>query len=234
MRAVFDHAEEHASHLHSYWFRPDAKLRFTPGEYTELHIPHNPHDSRGEKRKFTISSSPADPLIRLTITLADNGSSFKSALAGLQPGDSVYMAETMGEFVLPKDASIPLTFIAAGAVVTPVMSIIAWLHATNEQRAVQIIHTASKASTLLEQELFKNYAKAYIPIVTQPGPNWHGLTGSLTATRILELIKNPTAQRYYLSGPETMISVLGKQLTASGISPDNIVIDLFLGVPDEK
>ncbi|MGF7228793.1 MAG: ferredoxin--NADP reductase [Candidatus Saccharibacteria bacterium] len=234
MRAVLDHIVEHAPTLRSYWFRPDVPLRFTAGEYTEVYLQHTPHDIRGERRKFTVSSSPTDPLVSITVTFVpDSGSSFKAALAALRPGDSVHMAETMGEFVLPKDPTIPLTFTAVGAGITPVMSIVAWLDATGEKRDVQIIHGARLPSTLLDQALFAEYAQKYMPIVTQPDDTWSGMAGQLTASRILDVTNNPSAQRYYLSGPEAMIKKLADNLIDLGIDKNAIVTDLFLGVADE-
>ena len=231
MRATIDRIVEHTPLLRTYWLSPEVRLRFTPGEYTEMYLPHDNPDNRGEHRKFSIASSPTESTIAITVTFAPaNGSSFKAALAVSKPGDTVYISETMGDFVLPKDASIPLVFVAAGAGISPVISMVSWLKAMEQNRAVQIIHSVSDSQTLLERSLLERYATSYTPIVTQPLASWNGETGRLSAERIIQLTGDTRGKRYYIAGPETMADALKKGLATHSIAPENILTDVFLGL----
>src|SRR6478672_5031218 len=113
MQAFLDHVDWHSPQLATYWFKPSGYFRFIPGEFTELYVPHKNPDERGASREFTIASTPTEPLIGITTTFPDKDqltSTFKQALKKLTPGGAVQLAETKGDFVAPRDSSIPLLF----------------------------------------------------------------------------------------------------------------------------
>jgi ferredoxin-NADP reductase len=207
-------------------------MRYTAGQFTELYLPHAGADSRGEKRWFTLSSSPTDKLVAITTKFAlTDGSSFKHALQTLRPGTQVDLAEAMGDFVLPKDKQLPLVFVAAGVGITPVHSMVRWLKARDERRNIHVIYAITNAEELAFTKLFASYNMRLTPIVTQPQPsdNWTGATGPLTASRILEFVDNPHAKRFYLSGPETMVQTIVSHLKDNALPAHHIVTDYFPG-----
>src|SRR6185369_15796787 len=103
----------------SFWFRPERPVDYIAGQFTEIYLPHSGADSRGERRWFTLSSSPTDALVSITTQfIPTEGSTFKKELFGLRPGAALKLADPMGDFVLPKDPSIPLLFIAGGLGIT--------------------------------------------------------------------------------------------------------------------
>lgn len=233
MRAHIDHIVKHTPLLWTYYLRPESPFRFTPGEYTEVYLPHTNPDSRGEHRKFSIASSPTEQQLALLVTFAENnGSSFKAALRAAKPGDTVQLSETMGDFVLPKLQSIPLVFVAAGSGISPVLSMLAWMRDKHEKRPIQVIHTASDPRTLLGKELLVSQATHYTPVVTRPSTAWTGQTGRLTSERILQISGEPHSKRYYLAGPEMVVTELKEGLLHAGIERDNILTDAFLGAPE--
>src|SRR5882724_8480449 len=128
MKVALDHVEDIAEHIKTFWFTPEQPTRYVAGQYTELYLPHDNPDNRGEKHWFTLSSSPTNSLVSITSKFSpNNGSTFKRTLLQLPLGTQVTMAAPMGDFVLPKDKSIPLVFVAGGIGVTPMHSIVSWL-----------------------------------------------------------------------------------------------------------
>ncbi len=233
MRAAIDHIVEHSPWLSTYYFLPENPFRFTPGEYTELYFPHEHADNRGESRKFSIASSPTERLLAIMVTFTPaNGSSFKTALRSAKPGDYVQLSETMGDFVLPKITSIPLVFIAAGAGISPVLSMLKWMQDKNQRRDTHVIHSVSDEPTLLGTALFSKQASRYTPIVTKPSSTWQGQTERITAQRILQLTGESRGKRYYIAGPEAFAATIKHDLQALGIQPENILTDVFLGAPE--
>src|SRR5690606_36942002 len=113
IEAVFIKADDVARHTRTLWFRPKRPVRYIAGQFTELYLPHDDADERGIRRWFTISSPPTEELIGITTRFTDDGSSYKRRLRALEPGAVLKMADPMGDFVLPKDPSIPLVFVAA-------------------------------------------------------------------------------------------------------------------------
>lgn len=221
MLATLDHIEILTPDIRTYWFRPERPLGQIAGEFTELHLPHAHPDDRGDRRWFTISSPPTERLVAITTRFAPTkGSSFKRALQKLQPGSQVSLAEPMGDFVLPKDKTIPLVFVAVGLGITPVHSIIHYLSDKNEQRAIQLFRVVPG----LEKEIFAKELRAH-PLAYRLFDISNDQR--LTAAHILPVIQKNSF--VYLSGPERFIAHLSEELQKNGVPARHIITDLFPG-----
>lgn len=231
MKAIFDHAEIVAKGLTTFWFKPAGAVRYVAGQFTELYLPHTA-DRRGERRWFTLSSSPTEPFLSITTKFAKEGSTYKKELLALKPGAEVTLAEPMGDFVLPKDQSIPLLFVAAGAGITPVRSMVKYLRDSGEHRHVQVVYGVRNVDELAFRDLFGAYTGAFTPVIKQSSAGYAGETGALTTERILGFLRDFDSgdQTYiYLSGPEPMVETFFKELKSAGISEDRLVADYFQG-----
>jgi len=233
MNLVFSHREPVAASVVTLWFKPDRPVFYTAGQFTELYLPHSGADSRGERRWFTISSSPTDPLIGITTHLAvDDSSSFKKALHSLRPGAALKLADPMGDFVLPKDASVPLAFVAAGLGITPVHSMVKFLRDRREERRAHLIYAVSREDELAFLPLFREYDLQFTPVVKHPTSEWRGETGSLSTERILSLAGPDALDEnalIYLSGPEPMTETFYKELIVRGFPNERLITDYFPG-----
>lgn len=97
---------------------------FIAGQYIRVTIPKLLYaDPKGSSRVFTIASSPNEKN-KLSIAFRDSGSGFKRTLLELPRGSLVEIEGPFGHFVLPRDASRPLVFIAGGIGITPFLSMI--------------------------------------------------------------------------------------------------------------
>lgn len=243
MRAAFHHAEQIAPRVRTFWFEPLGPIEFVAGQFTQLHLPHADVDARGTDRWMTISSSPHEPRIGITTSLAaEHGSSFKRALHALRPGQEITLAAPIGDFVLPKNTALPLVFVAAGLGITPTASILSWLHHSGEQRDITLLrfaeHTpeqplpfaplieASVASGLLRYRLeLRNATSGRERATTRP-------SDSPSAESLLaELAQQTPEALFFLAGPEAFVESLAQVLRAQGIAPYQIVADLFPGYP---
>ena len=230
MNVVYDHSEDIAQNIKTFWFKPERKMQYTAGQFTELYLQHDNADNRGVRRWFTISSSPTDDMLSITTKFfGDQASTFKKTLFSLQPGTPLKLADAMGDFVLPKDPSIPLVFVAGGIGVTPMHSMIKWLHDTKEKRDIHLIYAVNQIEDIAFEPLFREYGLKFTPVVKEPPANYEGETGRLDADRILSLIGNNDKALIYLSGPEPMIEALEKGLKGKGVDKKRLVTDFFPG-----
>lgn len=221
MYVRLEYVEGVAGRIKTLWFRPEQPVRYTAGQFTELYLPHSNHDDRGIRRWFTLSSSPTEELLGVTTRFETvQSSTFKQQLANIKPGTRLHLADPMGDFVLPKDPTIPIVFIAAGLGITPVRSMIKSLQDTGEQRDVQLIYAAPQDELAFEQ-LFKQYSRRYTPITTRQRQK-------LSAPALLNLI-DARQPRIYISGPELLVETLYKQLQTAGIDSGRLVADYFPG-----
>lgn len=125
----------------------------------------------------------------------------------------------MGDFVLPKDYSIPLMFVAGGIGCTPYHSIIKHLKQIDEKRDIQLLYAAKNLDEVAFKELFASYLEDDFQITLD----------RLSADFILNTIKNPDKRRIYLSGPEPMVEQLDKDIKEAGFSPQRLHTDFFPG-----
>jgi len=230
MNVTFDHSEDTAESIKTFWFKPEKPVKYTAGQFTEIYLPHENADNRGQRRWFTVSSSPTDGMVSITTKFAhDHGSTFKQALRNLQPGTPLKLADPMGDFVLPKDPSIPLVFVAGGIGVTPLHSMVKYLIDTKEHRDIHLIYAVTHIMELAFEPMFKDYG-AKLTIVVKDAPvSYKGETGSLDAKRILSYAPNTGNNLYYLSGPEPMVEVFTKDLKQLGVDKHRLITDYFPG-----
>ncbi len=229
MRVTFDHADQEAANIRTFWFKPDQPMSYTAGQYIELTLKHEKPDDRGQKRWFTLSSPPELPLVSITTKLSDNGSSFKHNLARMKPGHILDMSDAMGDFVLPKFINQPLVFVAGGIGLTPFHSMLEWLKAHHEQRNIQFIYAVNNEDDIIFQATWQAAEFHSTVIVSQPSETWGGERGELTPEIILGLTKPSPDSLIYISGPEPLIEKLENKLIDNGLKHHQLVTDFFPG-----
>ena len=141
MIATLHHVVDETPVIRTFFFKSERPLRYVAGQFIELTLPHADPDDRGTRRWFTLSSAPSHELISITTKHAEKPSTFKQKLWSLEPGDTVDISEPMGDFVLPKDSTQPLVWIAGGLGITPFHSIVQWLQDTKKLHNGQLCLT---------------------------------------------------------------------------------------------
>jgi len=103
-------------------FEPSRPVRFIPGQYMELDLPHAKSDGKGRRRVFSLTSTPGSGEVKFGVRTAEPLSAAKKVLVALEPGDEVAATSVGGDFVLPRDPGRPLLLIAAGIGITPFLA----------------------------------------------------------------------------------------------------------------
>lgn len=230
MRVRLSYTEDIAKNIRTFWFSAEPMPRYSAGQFIELRLRVDKPDERGDKHWFTLSSSPSEDKLSITTKFAAGlSSSFKTTLRELKAGDGVNMSEPMGDFVLPKDKNIPLIFVAAGIGVTPMRSMVRWLSDTGERRNIHLIYGAKTLEEVAFRGLFESYGLKFDIVLSEPPRDWHGLTGHLSADRIIGLTGGLNDKLTYLSGPEPMVEKINDDLKAKGLTQKHILTDFFPG-----
>lgn len=220
MKAKLEFSLSEAKNITSFFFTPESPLRYSAGQFIEMTIKHDDPDERGTKRWFTISSSPGHEQISITTKHADSPSSFKKALWDLSEGDEVDISQPLGDFVLPKDTSQPLVFVAGGIGITPFHSIVEWLDINGLQRSIQMIYMVHDKSEIVFESMFN---KSYIELETITGDT------KLTAAKIVEFVGGIDGKQVYISGPEPMTETIVAQFGKLGVNQHQLITDYFPG-----
>ena len=105
----FDHKEEIAPGVVSFYFAKPKEFSYLAGQYLQLTLPHENPDGQGTSRFFTIASAPEESFIMITTRLLvgeKSETTFKKALASLQKGDTVQCFGPMGRFYLEETFTV--------------------------------------------------------------------------------------------------------------------------------
>ncbi len=226
MKVTLEFVEELSPEVKTFWFKKPSIFNYIAGQFVELYLPHKA-DERGPKRWFTLSSAPSNDLISITTKIVNEPSSFKTALNKLLPGDEIEMSDTMGDFVLPRNKDIPLVFVAGGIGVTPFHSMLSELASKKQKRDITLIYAAKNKESLVFTDELEKTCKL-LPLLSSPPKDWSGLSGELSADRIINITDIKDNVRVYLSGPEKMVEAITKDLKAK-VNPENVITDYFPG-----
>lgn len=220
--AKFVKTESTTEHIISFYFEPTRSVNYIPGQFIEMKLPHEEVDDRGESRWFTLSSSPTEDLLAITTKIdPKKPSTYMNTLRNLDVGSLVTMQLPMGDFVLPKDESIPLVWVAGGIGCTPFRSMLKYLCDRNKSRKITMIYATSDTSEIAFRKLFEKLGDCFHIIDTKRN-------GKLFPEQITTLV-NYIEPYYYLAGPEQMIESLQDSLIRTGIDKNHIHSDFFPG-----
>jgi len=213
-------------------FRAKGKLKFQPGQYLELDVPHHRPDARGTRREFSIVSAPADlPTLRIAYKNGDqkHPSSYKRALAEAEPGTVLAVTGTWGDFLLPKGEA-PVLMVAAGIGVTPFVSQLRQLRADGVQRDAVLVYVASESSELAFRAELEATGVPTI-VFTRDRPealpaHWIWAQGvRLDAAGLERVVPDITARHTFISGPPRLIADLAPALQKAR----SVTTDAFAG-----
>jgi ferredoxin-NADP reductase len=215
-------------------FAPDRPFRFQAGQYAELTLPHMRPDSRGTRRSFTIASSPAESTVRFAMKFSTPSSSFKTSLATMRVGDYMYGSQISGEFLLPKDTTTKLLFIAGGIGITPFRSMLQYLVDTQQQRDIALLYVVSDSQAFVYTDVLQAAAQhglktVYILSDLNVPAHWQWESGQITQELLNRTVADYKDRRCYISGPNQMVVATRKILTSSGIKRKHIKTDYFTG-----
>lgn len=225
-----------ATDTYDFIFTPDQPLKFQPGQYLEWTLGHKHPDNRGNRRYFTIASSPTEPNIIMGVKFYKPTSSFKTTLSTMQPGDTIIASQLSGEFVMPKDPAQPLVFIAGGIGITPFRSMIQYLLDKNEKRPIVLIYSARTTGDIAYKKIFDEAEKKLgiktiyvLSDLSSVPKSWAGERGYVNMDIIKKVVPNLTDCVFYLSGPRSLVLTFQKTLAETDIKKSRIKQDFFPG-----
>lgn len=212
------------------------RLSFIPGQYMEWTLVHPKPDSRGNRRYFTLASSPTEDNIRLGVKFYDFSSSYKKALLNISQDEMIVAAQIAGNFTLPQDKQKKIVFMAGGIGITPFRSMIKYLIDQNERRDIINVYSNKYQSEIVYKDVFDeaqiklNIRTVYTLTDTARLPmGWTGEIGRVNPLMIQKEIPDFMERTFYLSGPHSMVKGFEDVLQQMGVKNNQIKIDFFPG-----
>jgi ferredoxin-NADP reductase len=193
-------------------FKPSQKLAFLPGQYMEFTLDHPHPDSRGNRRYFTLASSPTEDLVHLGIRFYQRGSTYKNAMSKMDGRTKFVAGQIAGDFTLPADPQQKLVFMAGGIGITPFRSMLKYLIDVQQRRDIILLSMNKTANEIVYTDVL-DVARARLGVktfctltdMTALPRNWTGFVGRIDAQIIESAVPDYLERTYYLSGPPEMV-----------------------------
>ncbi len=217
-------------------FASNRKLAFRPGQYLEWTLGNSNADSRGNRRYFTVASSPTEKNIRIGVKFYSKPSSFKKSMLSMNPGDKIIASQLAGDFTLPGSQKKKLVFIAGGIGITPFRSMLKYLLDSNQPRSIVLFYSNSLISEIAYKDIFDLAEKELgvktvynLTNINQIPAEWQGGRGHISKEMIIQEIPDYKERLFYISGSRSMVVAFEKILKDIAVPNNNIKVDFFPG-----
>ncbi|WP_257281259.1 NO-inducible flavohemoprotein [Endozoicomonas sp. ISHI1] len=223
----------------SFYFEPvDGKpvADFKPGQYIGLYI--TPENSVNRCiRQYSLSDASNGKSYRISVKREGSGD-IQGHISNylhdhVQEGDAVELSPPAGDFFLDTRNQSPVVLLSGGVGVTPLLSMLNTLTASNISEPVRFVHSAingsvhaffDHVSTLAEQR--DNIEQIVFYDQPEEGDQNYDHAGRTDLNLIREQIEIPGAH-YYFCGPLGYMNMVNETLLGWGVPPANIHYEVF-------
>lgn len=207
----------------------DRRFAYLPGQFAFIEL-----DSDrlcGQAHPFTLSSTPSRPET-LQLIIRECGD-WTAGISSLQPGILAWIQGPFGRFSHLLDTSErEIIMIAGGIGITPMLSMLRYMHDHQDKRHVTLIWSNRTKQHLFGAEELNTMAREltsfrWIPIFTRDNAT-DAIAGRLESRILEELLQKCSRKaRIYLCGPPAMVLDVRKQLRQVGFSASSIIQEAF-------
>lgn len=202
---------------HHYVFTKPEGITFKPGQATEMTLMKD--GWRDEARPFTFTSLPDEDALEFVIKSYPDHDGVTEQLAKLVPGDTVEIVEPFGAIT---DHG-PGVFIAAGAGITPFVSILDKHAASGAMDCTLIFTNATKADIILREKWEKMEGlKTIFTVTNDSGPD---VAEGRVDKEFLQKHLDDFDQTFYICGPEGFVNDVRDALKDLGADADKIITE---------
>ncbi|HVW96112.1 MAG TPA: ferredoxin--NADP reductase [Mucilaginibacter sp.] len=208
------------------------KVVFGAGQFITLVFHHHQQEIR---RSYSLSSSPDEELLAITVKRIPNGEISRFLLTKMTVGDILNAVEPAGKFTLSDSAQErDIVLFAAGSGIAPVFSLLKYALTRPGKSCFLLIYSnASRASILFDREL-QALAQSYperLTIVHKLSDHHDRLTNAGVENLMRTMLKHDIARAaVYTCGPfpymrMIRLTLLYMGFTAGQIRKENFVLD---------
>lgn len=215
-----------------------APLAFRAGQYVNIAFPVNGEDQDPVDRSYSLSSSPTEPwTFNISVKRDATGLVSPWVHENVKPGTVLEMLGPVGAFHLPDaDRRARYLLLAAGAGITPIMSMVRTIHSLPGHADVVVLyHGAEAGGFAFHKELayiasVDSRIKVSYSLGDRNKPEgWEGLSGRLTAAMLDEVAPDANGRQVYACGPEGYLNTATELLGKVGVDDTSIYMEFFSG-----
>ncbi|QQQ62699.1 ferredoxin reductase [Paenarthrobacter ureafaciens] len=215
-----------------------APLAFRAGQYVNIAFPVNGGEHEPVDRSYSLSSSPTEPWTFSISVKRDAGGLVSPWVHdNVKPGTVLEMLGPVGAFHLPDaDRRARYLLLAAGAGITPIMSMVRTIHSLPGHADVVVLyHGAEAGGFAFHRELayiasVDSRIRVFYSLGDRSKPDgWDGLAGRLTSAMIDEVAPDANGRQVYACGPEGYLNNATELLKKVGVDDTSIYMEFFSG-----
>jgi NAD(P)H-flavin reductase len=157
----------------------------------------------------------------------------ESVLAGIQKGDKLEIELPYGDFYLRTGSERSVVCLATGTGFAPLKSIIENLLKHGNVREVRLYWGGRRRQDLYMVELAEKWAAraswlTFVPVLSEPDPNWNGAVGLVHQAVLNDLIDLSGWQVYACGNPMMIRSARRDFEAFAGLPADQFFADPFV------
>jgi ring-1,2-phenylacetyl-CoA epoxidase subunit PaaE len=209
------------------------RFAFQAGQYLTLR-----QDVEGveERRSYSICAPVGAPP-RIGVRRVEGGLFSAELVDSLKPGDTLEVLPPQGKFTPSPDEPAHHCLIAAGSGITPVLSIVATVLASNSDSRVTLLYGNRRTDTVMFAEELADLKDVYrsqfqlVHVLSREPRDVELFTGRLDAKRLEKLLGSivpaSDVDHWWLCGPYGLVQDAERLLAARGVPGDRVHHELF-------
>lgn len=203
-------------------------LHYKAGQFITLIFDHHNEELR---RSYSISSSPDEPLLSITVKRVPNGELSRFMLTHTKPGDRWNVAEPTGKFVLDGNEDKDLSFFAAGSGITPIFAQLKYLLHRPGQNKLTLIYSNRNANGILFKDELQTMEKQHpdrLKVIHFLSDEARRLNNYHIEQLLGPFANNLSDMAFYLCGPFDYMRMVRLSLTYMGVAAEQIRKENFV------
>jgi ring-1,2-phenylacetyl-CoA epoxidase subunit PaaE len=213
------------------------QFRFVPGQFLTFRI-EGP-DGTPVNRSYSICSTPADSELRVVVKRLEGGIFGERAHTTMAIGDRLDTLPPLGRFTTALDPGRRHAYlaIAAGSGISPIMSLVRAILATEPDSQVTLVYGNRGPSSAIFRDALSDLKDTYlqrfqlIHLFSREDQATGVLNGRISAEKLGELAKTlidiTSYDEVFVCGPEAMTLEVRETLIDLGIPGDQVHLELY-------
>ncbi|HEY0246337.1 MAG TPA: ferredoxin--NADP reductase [Mucilaginibacter sp.] len=216
----------------TFFFAPTSgkKIEYTAGQFITLVFTHHEEEIR---RSYSLSSSPDEGLLAITVKRITNGEISRFMLTKIKVGDIINAVEPAGRFTItnfnaPKD----IILFAGGSGITPIYSQLKYVLARPGDSKFTLIYSSQDAGAVLFRAGLDQLAIQHpgrLKIIYLLSSEGNRLNNIIVEQLVKQYSSfDSTKAEFYLCGPFVYMRMIRLTLLYMGFEPDQIRKENFV------
>jgi ferredoxin-NADP reductase len=214
-----------------YFAQPSGKkVKYTAGQFITLVFTHHQEEIR---RSYSLSSSPDEELLSITVKRITNGEISRFMLTKVKVGDMINAVEPSGRFTIsdfaqPKD----IFLFAGGSGVTPIYSQLKYILSRPGESKLTLIYSSQNANAVLFKSELDKLATQHpdrLKIIYLLSSEGQRLTNIMVEQLVRQYVQFDLQKaKFYLCGPFTYMRMIRLTLLYMGLDTRQIRKENFV------